>query len=340
MMKRLFTERHGEGKARVAESLDDGTREGLLTLVAARINEEWFGLSFNEKCGDGYAYAGTDLTRLGQTMRGYGIIWPHDVDRNNLPTDGQVFDPLEFSYEYIAEAKDPHYHSYMSHSHYSYDRESGRARFTRGVNRMFERNGMAFELKDGEVVRLAPAVLQEALAASVFQTGDSTLDEMLEAARYKILNRSIDVRRESLEKLWDAWERLKTVEPGRDKRESAGRLLDKVATEPTLRARLEEEAIALTNIGNTFMIRHTEIDKIPITDSAHLDYLFHRMFSMIRLLLKPLPPWLPRRQRDEGQTGRTVRRRTRPAAANARLHAATQGIRSADLEGAESGRAR
>ena len=60
--------------------------------------------------------------------------------------------------------------------------------------------------------------------------------------------------------------------------------------------------------------------------------------EVLRVL--PLPPWLPRGQRDEGQTRRTVRRRTRPAAANARLHAATQGIRSADLEGAESGRAR
>jgi hypothetical protein len=109
---------------------------------------------------------------------------------------------------------------------------------------------------------------------------------MLEAARQKILNRSIDVRRESLEKLCDAWERLKTLEPGRDKRESAGRLLDKAAAESTLRARLEDEAIALTNIGNTFMIRHTETDRIPITDSAHIDYLFHRMFSMVRLLLK------------------------------------------------------
>jgi len=286
MMKKLFTERHGEGKPRVAEKLDDATREGLLTLVSARIDEEWFGLSFNEKCGDGYAYAGTDLTRLGRTMKGYGIIWPHDVDRSNPPTDWQVFDLLEFSYEFIAEAKDPQYHSYMSHSHYSYDRESGRAKFTNDVNRTFERNGMAFELKGGEVVRLAPAVLQEALAASAFHTGDATLDEMLEATRHKILNRSIDVRRESLEKLWDAWERLKTLEPGRDKRESAGRLLDKAAAEPTLRARLDEEAIALTNIGNTFMIRHTETDKVPITDSAHIDYLFHRMFSMIRLLLK------------------------------------------------------
>jgi len=60
----------------------------------------------------------------------------------------------------------------------------------------------------------------------------------------------------------------------------------KAAGEPTLRAKIEEEAIELTNIGNTFMIRHTETDKIPITDSAHIDYLFHRMFSMIRLLLK------------------------------------------------------
>lgn len=177
-------------------------------------------------------------------------------------------------------------HGEANHSHYSYDRESGRAKFTQDVNRMFERNGMAFELKDGEVVRLAPAVLQEALAASTFRTGDSTLDDMLEAARQKILNRSIDVRRESLEKLWDAWERLKTLEPGRNKRESAGRLLDKAAAESTLRAGLEDEAIALTNIGNTFMIRHTETDKIPITDSVHIDFLFHRMFSMVRLLLK------------------------------------------------------
>jgi hypothetical protein len=34
------------------------------------------------------------------------------------------------------------------------------------------------------------------------------------------------------------------------------------------------------------MIRHTELGKPPITESAQVDYLFHRMFAMIRLLLK------------------------------------------------------
>jgi hypothetical protein len=80
------------------------------------------------------------------------------------------------------------------------------------VNRIFERNGMAFELAQGEVTPMAPAVLHESLAEAIFHTGDGALDELLETARHKFLNRGIDVRRESLEKLWDAWERLKTVE--------------------------------------------------------------------------------------------------------------------------------
>ena len=58
------------------------------------------------------------------------------------------------------------------------------------------------------------------------------------------------------------------------------------------------------------------------------------------LRVLPLPPWLPRGQRHEGEARRTVRRRTRATAADARLHAAAQGIRAADLEGAEGGRAR
>jgi hypothetical protein len=285
-MKKLFTERHGQTKPRISETLDETTRSGLLALVSARIDEEWFGLSFPAKCGDGYAYAGTDFTSLRERMKGYGVLWPRDVDAQNPPDDGQVFDLLEFAYEFIAEAKDPSYHSYMSHSHYSYDADTGREKFAHDVNRICERNGMAFELTRGEVIRIAPAVLHESLAATVFKTGDTVLDELLEVSRQKFLNRALGIRRESLEKLWDAWERLKTVEAGASKKASAKVLLDKAAAEPSFRDTLEMEAKELTRIGNTFMIRHTEIEKVPVVDSAHVDYLFHRMFSIIRLLLK------------------------------------------------------
>jgi hypothetical protein len=63
-------------------------------------------------------------------------------------------------------------------------------------------------------------------------------------------------------------------------------ILDKGAAEPVLRARLESEARELNFIGNNLMIRHTEVGKPPIAESAQVDYLFHRMFAMIRLLLK------------------------------------------------------
>jgi hypothetical protein len=96
----------------------------------------------------------------------------------------------------------------------------------------------------------------------------------------------VTVRKESLEKLWDAWERLKTVEPGKDKRASAGALINKASSEPAFRDRLDREARELTEIGNAFMIRHTETDKVPIAESKHIDYLFHRLFALIRLLVR------------------------------------------------------
>jgi hypothetical protein len=56
---------------------------------------------------------------------------------------------------------------------------------------------------------------------------DETLDELLETAREKFLNRALNVRKQGLEKLWDAWERLKTIEPGKDKKAQATAILDK-----------------------------------------------------------------------------------------------------------------
>jgi hypothetical protein len=174
----------------------------------------------------------------------------------------------------------------MQHTHYTYDKAGGQTRFEEDINRIFERNGLAFNLVGGEVGRIAPAVFQEALAETVFKTGDAILDEMLESARQKFLNRSFTMRRESLEKLWDAWERLKTVEAGKDKKAKVTVLLDKAGAEPTFRGILEVEAKSLTELGNTLMIRHSETDKIPIRESVQVDYLFQRMFAMLVLLLK------------------------------------------------------
>jgi hypothetical protein len=288
-MKKLFTERHGLIEPRIKEELGAGLMAALFTVVNAKIDENLFGQSFSLQCPDpGDNSIGCDLDKLKEGLAAYKVIWPREWPKseNEWPTDGQVFDLLEFLYEYAGLPKSYAYHSFFGHDHLSYDVEAGRAKFEEDISRFFERNGLAFELKHGEVTRLAPTGLQEALASQAFNTGDTELNRLLETAREKFLNRSLEVRKEGLEKLWDAWERLKTIEPGADKKAQVKIILDKAAAEPVLRERIETEARELNLIGNNLMIRHTEVGKPPVAESAQVDYLFHRMFAMIRLLLK------------------------------------------------------
>jgi len=53
-----------------------------------------------------------------------------------------------------------------------------------------------------------------------------------------------------------------------------------------MQSALEEEAKALTAIGNSFRIRHSETSKPEIVDAEHVDFVFQRMFAMLLLLLR------------------------------------------------------
>jgi hypothetical protein len=285
-MRKLFTERVAQPEPRVKETLENAVQNALIQFVEQRIDDCSFGLSFPALCPDGNVNAGVNEEHLKAAMEGYRIVWPRRPIGARQATDHQVFDLLEFTYEHVALPISTGLHPYFQHHHYRYDRDLGRQQFAADVNRLFERNGIAFQLHDGQVERLVPTVLQEVLQQPVFNTGDQTLNELLQAAREKFLNRELAVRREALEKLWDAWERLKSLSDPNDKKRSVEMLLDRASAEPNLRNRVEIEARQLTEIGNNFMIRHTEVTKPPITESIHVDYLFHRLFSFMRLLLQ------------------------------------------------------
>jgi hypothetical protein len=63
-------------------------------------------------------------------------------------------------------------------------------------------------------------------------------------------------------------------------------LLQKAIPDPDMRERINKEMAELTEIGNTYMIHHTEVGKNPITKSEQVDYFFQRMFGVVRLILK------------------------------------------------------
>ncbi len=281
-----FTDRNFGARARTAIDIDGAVRQGILGIIRARATDGSFGLSFPDECEDGQGTTGTYVGGMKDALAAHRLY--NLFERNEeVPPTYELLDLIEFSYEKIAKPIQGGYHPFYRHYHLRFDQAEGRAAFRDEVNTIFARNGIAYELKEtGEIERLAPEVLGEALAEALFQTGDATLNELLEKARAKFLSRDPAIRRESLEALWDAWERLKSLEPAKDKRESTTRLLDKASAEPNLRRLLETEAKLLTDIGNDFMIRHTEVTKVPITDDEHVDFLFHRLFAVIRLLLK------------------------------------------------------
>lgn len=287
-MKRLFSERTLQPLPRVKEHLDSNSREGMLELVRMRIASDSFASKFPEACQDPPGLVcGTDTVALRRFMEGYRVIWPEVALRDvSQLQDYEIFDLMEFAYEYLAEPVLGSFHSFFDHHHLRFNQTEGREKFQVEINQFFARNGIAYNFTNGEITRLLPAPVDQLLDTPAFSTGDSLLDEFLENASLKFLNKDLRVRREALEKLWDVWERLKSLQNPEDKRDSVKQLLDLAASEPEFRSLLEGNASELTRIGNDFMIRHTEVGKTPVTNTLHIDYLFHRAFSMIWLLLK------------------------------------------------------
>jgi len=115
--------------------------------------------------------------------------------------------------------------------------------------------------------------------------GEETLDQMITEACDKIRLPPSEAKQEALEKIWKAWERIKTIHSA-DKRKGMEEILAQAAPEKKFRETLQAEAKELTKIGNDYSIRHSETNQIPLEIPEQFDHLFHRMLAMIYLLLQ------------------------------------------------------
>ncbi len=289
-----FSEKEEGERPREKGEIGEGAWGGIGALIAARIEDGSFGATYPNPCPDGNGPIGTDADAFWKGMQGdipnfQELPLPAWYDAIEMPRTLDILDAIEFCWRCVGKPMHVGYHEYFKHHHLGFDVGAGRGQFREDINRILRRNGLAYELKvDGSIERLAPPVLREELESAHFRTGDSELNRMLETARRKFLDPDRAVRRESLETLWDAWERLKTLGPGPDKKAQLSALLDATAeaSSPRLREALEREAKELTWIGNNMQIRHSEKEKEQVARGEHIDYLFHRLFSLIQALLR------------------------------------------------------
>lgn len=292
-MNGYFSDREPGPRARIEQVISPTVWAAIAGTVKGLVNSGSFAQRFPERCPDGQAICGSDENAMGSaiTAETPGLTWPlrtteeigdgfFSQSQFFAPSTLLILDFVEFVHAMVAKPIPGKHHDFFNHHHLTFDQQVGQEEFRATVNRYFARNGVAFEmLSNGRIVRVLPPVIDLELRRTTFASGDRTLDVMLEEARTKFSAPDPLIRREALE-------RLKSLAHLSSKKNSVHLILSAVTAEPTLYARLDAEAHQLTSIGNDHLIRHYEVNQKPVIDTDHVDYLFHRLFAMIQLMLR------------------------------------------------------
>lgn len=160
--------------------------------------------------------------------------------------------------------------------------------FQEAINDIFSEAGLLYELTDEKIIErivenspLTKEIENNFTAISEVGTRELLKDAV---ALYKTPNST--ARQDSVEKIWDALERLKTYYTTLKKNQSIEKIVNNMANRNSNFINLfDNEFRELTWIGNNYRIRHHETDKFEITDERYYDYFFNRCLSLIALAI-------------------------------------------------------
>lgn len=166
------------------------------------------------------------------------------------------------------------------------------ANFQEAINEIFSESGLLYKLTDEKIIKriVENSPLTTEIENSFTSVHEKGTRELLEDAveLYKTPNPA--ARQDSVEKIWDALERLKTCYTALDKKRSSEKIVNDMANgNDDFVDLFNAEFKALTDIGNKYRIRHHETNKNEITDIRYYDYLFNRCLSLIALAIQYLP---------------------------------------------------
>ena len=254
---------------------------------------------YPKECPEGNGCCGLDIRKLSTVLKfeiptlfqnENGIIdKPHKDDEYDQYA---LLDFIEFMYATVRNISNRFWHSYYRHYDISFESAHGISfSFRDDINNIFNKTGLLYSLSNlGMVERIAEnGVLSKEIESAVAKAPEKGIKELLQDAILLYKTPGPKARQDSVEKIWDALERLKTYYTTLDKKASAAKIVNDMANNQTeFSAIFDEEFKALTKIGNDFRIRHHETNKIDITDSRHYDYFFNRCLSLIALAIEYL----------------------------------------------------
>lgn len=154
--------------------------------------------------------------------------------------------------------------------------------FETQINTILKLNGIAFRLDNGKISNAFNIQIKNSTLSPIQEVG---LKELLQEASKYYDEGNLKI---AVEKLWDAFERLKTYySPTLDKKKSINKLIRDMSGNKTPYNELfENEFNQLTSVGNNFRIRHHETTKIDIEDKRYYDYFYKRCLSLISVAIQ------------------------------------------------------
>lgn len=182
-----------------------------------------------------------------------------------------IFDVIEFQYDELSEGE--------------------KCGFQEEINASLQKDNVSFRLIDRGLIEQLPdhEVLTSELISMTEQIKEPGLRELFDIAVEKHMQPSSQSHKDAVEKIWGVLERLKTYYTGLDKKKSVERIINDMAGGQEDFVKLfDTEFKALTDIGNSFRIRHHETDRTDITDIRYYDYFFNRCLSLIALAIQYL----------------------------------------------------
>ncbi|WP_346889650.1 hypothetical protein [Clostridium sp. UBA1056] len=162
---------------------------------------------------------------------------------------------------------------------YSYSND-----FEMQINALLKLNDISLKLDNGRMVNTFDNQINRNSLTAIQEVG---LKELLQDATKYYDEGNLQI---AVEKLWDAFERLKTYySPTLDKKKSVNKIVEDMSGKrQPFQDLFEKEFHELTILGNNFRIRHHEVTKIDIQDEKHHEYFYKRCLSLISTAIQYL----------------------------------------------------
>lgn len=157
------------------------------------------------------------------------------------------------------------------------------SQFRNEINAIFKLNNINVELRNGEVHFTSNKAIGLDDSTNINEAGleelISTAEDLYNKGEYSY----------AVEKIWDAFERIKTYYPALDKKKSAEKIINDISYgNEHIKKMFDNEFKVLTETGNSYRIRHHEINKIDISKELHYKYFYKRCLALISVIVENL----------------------------------------------------